>query len=329
LPVVFSINCLTGRFDDGECFCEEFLRKDDGGAVAVFGATRVSYSGYNDYLCRGFYDAMWPEFDTDVGSDVSLYHLGEILNYGKIYMANTWGDAWGYEELIFELFHVFGDPTLDLYTALPGNLDVSYTIMSDVVQVLVKDDGNPIEGALVCICQDNGYHKAGITDETGKVDLDTTEVTFEDELSFVATAHNYLYYNEYFYLNQKPEKPERPSGPVEGKPNTEYMYTSSTIDPDDDRIQYNFSWGDGTYSGWVGPFDSGEQAFSTHSWDEEGTFEIIVKAKDTKGKESEWSEPLVVSMPMSNEISNPILTWLLDRIIDRFPILENILQMLF
>ncbi len=32
LPVVFSINCLTGRFDNDECFCEEFLRKTDGGA---------------------------------------------------------------------------------------------------------------------------------------------------------------------------------------------------------------------------------------------------------------------------------------------------------
>lgn len=92
LPVVFSLNCLTGRFDNGECFCEEFLRKDDGGVVAAFSATRVSYSGYNDYLCRGFYDAQWPDFDQDIGGYTPLYSLGEILNYGKIYMANTWGD---------------------------------------------------------------------------------------------------------------------------------------------------------------------------------------------------------------------------------------------
>ena len=26
-PVVFSINCLTGKFDNYECFCETFIRK--------------------------------------------------------------------------------------------------------------------------------------------------------------------------------------------------------------------------------------------------------------------------------------------------------------
>ncbi|MCK4902602.1 MAG: hypothetical protein KAS76_04520, partial [Thermoplasmatales archaeon] len=92
LPVVFSLNCLTGRFDGMECFAEEFLRKDGGGAVAVFAATRISYSGYNDYLCRGLYDAQWPDFDTDVGTNEPMYSLGELLNYGKVYMSQTWGD---------------------------------------------------------------------------------------------------------------------------------------------------------------------------------------------------------------------------------------------
>src|SRR5690606_28256124 len=133
LPVVFSLNCLTGAFDGGECFCEEFLRKDDGGAVATFGATEVSYSGYNDYLCRGLYDGLWPEFDPEIGADLPMYTLGEILNYGKAYMADTWGDSWGYEEYTFKLFHCFGDPSLDLYTALPGTVEVDVTVPSGMI----------------------------------------------------------------------------------------------------------------------------------------------------------------------------------------------------
>ena len=329
LPVVFSINCLTGKFDGGECFSEEFLRKDDGGAVAVFGASRVSYSGYNDFLCRGFYDAMWPDFDIDVGSDKPMYSLGEILNYGKTYMANTWGDPWGYERLTFELFHVFGDPSMEIWTAFPQDLYVSHILTSDVIQITVKGNGNPIEGALVCISQESGFYEAGLTDDTGIIELDVTEASPEEDLSLVATAHNHLYYSEDFSLNQKPEKPGRPSGSTEGTPNTEYMYKASTIDLDGDRILYNFSWGDETYSSWVGPFDSGDEAFAMHAWDKKGTYDLRVKAKDTKGDESDWSDPLVVSMPINNAISNPILLRIYNIIINHFPIFGSILQMLF
>jgi len=326
LPVVFSINCLTGKFDNNECFCEEFLRKADGGAVAIFGASRVSYSGYNDYLCRGFYDAMWPDFDTEIGDDTTLYQLGQILNYGKVYMTNTWGDPWDYEEYTFELFHCFGDPSLDMFSSLPTNLDVTYTFASETIHVTVKEEGNSIEGALVCISQESGLHNAGYTDETGKVVLDISEADPEDLLSLVATAHNYLYFQEYFPLNQKPDKPSRPTGPTEGEPNIEYIYKSSAIDPDDDRVQFNFSWGDGSYSGWTTAFDSGEQGFARHTWTEEGTFEIKVKAKDTEGKESDWSEPLVVSMPVNQPIEYPIIQWLFEHFPNALPILRYILD---
>ena len=133
--MVFSINCETGWFDhetdnDGstntESFCEEFLRKADGGTVGIFGATRVSYSGDNDYLCRGFYDAIWPDFDLAEGGSVPMYRMGQVLNYGKTYMANTWGDQWGVEEMEFEIFHYFGDPTMEIIPAEPMDLDVTH-----------------------------------------------------------------------------------------------------------------------------------------------------------------------------------------------------------
>ncbi|MCP4714028.1 MAG: hypothetical protein GY868_02840, partial [Deltaproteobacteria bacterium] len=60
LPVVFSINCLTGKFDQNS-FSEVFLRHTNGGAVGVIGATEVSYSGHNDGLAEGFVDAIWPD----------------------------------------------------------------------------------------------------------------------------------------------------------------------------------------------------------------------------------------------------------------------------
>jgi len=246
LPVVFSINCLTGRFDGMECFAEEFLRKDGGGAVAVFAASRVSYSGYNDYLCRGFYDAQWPDFDTDVGTDIPMYTLGELLNYGKVYMTQTWGDPWGYEDYTFELFHVFGDPTMEIWTAFPQDLDVAYTLSPGSMEVVVSSSVGAIKDALVCLSQDSGFYVKGLTDVSGKVSLDTTSAIMDEEVTLVVTAHNHLYYAETFFLNQPPNIPDRPSGPSSGEPKVVYLFTTSTIDPDGDDVFYMWRWGDGT-----------------------------------------------------------------------------------
>jgi hypothetical protein len=59
---------------------------------------------------------------------------------------------------------------------------------------------------------------------------------------------------------------------------------------------------------------------SPHNWTERGIYNIKVKARDMYGAESEWSEPLVVSMPKNKSIDifNP---WLF-RLIQRFPILK-------
>jgi len=107
----------------------------------------------------------------------------------------------------------------------------------------------------------------------------------------------------YFPQNDPPLKPQRPSGPTNGEVGVEYTYTSVTTDPDEDQIYYLFEWGDGADSGWIGPYISGDIVSSTHTWDEEDTYEIKVKAKDTEGDESPWSDPLSVTMPLNQQIS--------------------------
>ena len=104
--------------------------------------------------------------------------------------------------------------------------------------------------------------------------------------------------------NRPPEKPTRPSGPASGKAGKTYTYSAFTTDPDEDEIFYLFDWGDGTNSGWLGPYNSGETVEASHSWSEKGEYSIKVKAKDVNGLESEWSDPLVISMPLSIKISS-------------------------
>lgn len=60
LPVVFSMNCKTGRYFNDTCLAEAFLSKENGGSVGIFAATETSFSGYNDALALGMFEALWP-----------------------------------------------------------------------------------------------------------------------------------------------------------------------------------------------------------------------------------------------------------------------------
>jgi len=123
--------------------------------------------------------------------------------------------------------------------------------------------------------------------------------------------------------NDPPRKPDRPSGPTNGRIQTSYSYESSTTDPNLDLIYYMFDWDDGTSTGWIGPFDSGQSVTVSHLWTSVGSYSVKVKAKDTKGYESTWSEPLPIFMPKNKQYQIIIN---IKSIIENYPILKQILQ---
>jgi len=120
--------------------------------------------------------------------------------------------------------------------------------------------------------------------------------------------------------NQKPNKPEKPTGETSGKAGEEYNYTTSTIDSDGDQVWYKWDWSDET-SGWLGPYDSGDTCKTSNIWGEEGDYEIKVKAKDQYGDESPWSDPLSITMPQVKSFDMPAFIHLL---LERFPFLGRI-----
>lgn len=92
----------------------------------------------------------------------------------------------------------------------------------------------------------------------------------------------------------RPAKPEKPSGAIICNINTEYSYSTATRCPSGEEIYYNFSWGDDGFSGWIGPYQSGEKVNASHIWTKEDTYKIKVQAKDTNEDESLWSDTLTV-----------------------------------
>jgi hypothetical protein len=101
----------------------------------------------------------------------------------------------------------------------------------------------------------------------------------------------------------QPFQPETPTGPEEGEIGYNYSYTTLTTDPLGKQLFYLWDWGDETTSDWDGPYDSGETITETHSWDKRGVYLVKVKAKNSDEIESQWSDPIIVGIPVkSNEV---------------------------
>ena len=92
--------------------------------------------------------------------------------------------------------------------------------------------------------------------------------------------------------------PHTPSitGPNHGTQGTDYPYTFVSTDPDEDDMYYYVDWRDGTNSGWMGPYASGDEIIRTHQWAEVGSYTIRAKVRDYFDEESDWAT-LEVTMP--------------------------------
>jgi PKD repeat protein len=96
--------------------------------------------------------------------------------------------------------------------------------------------------------------------------------------------------------NNTPDTPSTPTGPITGIPNIEYEYSTSTTDIDGDLMFFLWDWDDGTPPVWYGPYSSGETCTQPHEWTDFGTYNVKVKAKDQYNEESEWSNPISVTI---------------------------------
>lgn len=157
-PVVFSVNCASGIFDNETVdlagnkvgggygpgvgsvyFAEEFLRKPDG-ALAVIGDTRSSSTVLNNSLAMGLFDAVFPGYQP-FGGATSITRLGDILNHAKSFVASVGYSAADLRQEI-KLYNLLGDPTVKLRVSPPWKLPI-LEIALEASIVRLKVDPTP------------------------------------------------------------------------------------------------------------------------------------------------------------------------------------------
>jgi hypothetical protein len=125
----YSINCLTGAWPETtktECFAEKALGRR-GAAPSLIAATEVSNTWLNNYLIKALFDAMYGGLirtfpGTTVSYPVRNSRLGDVLNYAKSYLPTVASGAEVKDHL--EIYHVLGDPTLELWRDVPRALEL-------------------------------------------------------------------------------------------------------------------------------------------------------------------------------------------------------------
>ncbi|MDE7026101.1 MAG: hypothetical protein K2O88_09525, partial [Paramuribaculum sp.] len=135
IPVIFSISCLTGKFNDYRCLMRQFLSNPNGGAIGAFASSHVTY--YNQFaaLTQYFTNAIWPVpgirlyennriqvNESAFESPHSIQQLGVILDHAVYNLPSV---SYGTSNFTRNTFHCYGDPSLYFRTQEPITFDSS------------------------------------------------------------------------------------------------------------------------------------------------------------------------------------------------------------
>jgi hypothetical protein len=94
------------------------------------------------------------------------------------------------------------------------------------------------------------------------------------------------------------------NGPPQAGPGIDLEFSTVAPDPEGDDVYYQWDWGDGNLSEWLGPYLFGQQTVTTHKWALNGTYDIRVHARDALGKESAWSSVFPIAISRQIQFQN-------------------------
>ncbi|HPR17380.1 MAG TPA: C25 family cysteine peptidase, partial [Candidatus Cloacimonadota bacterium] len=199
LTFIFSINCLTGKYNySSECFAEKFHRYtyngQNSGALGLIAASEVSYSFVNDTYVWGMFDNMWPDFMPEYGTTPAsrdvLPAFGNAA--GKYFLQQS---GWPYntanKEVTYNLFHHHGDAFCTVYSEVPQELTVIHdpVLLGGIDSFTVTADA----GSFIALSIDNDI--IGTAEGTGTpVSISIDPQTPGSTMLVTVTKQNYFRY---------------------------------------------------------------------------------------------------------------------------------------
>ncbi|MCR4858802.1 MAG: hypothetical protein K5890_11500, partial [Bacteroidales bacterium] len=198
--------CLSGKFDESECFGEALLRASQKGAMGYIGASKESIWDCDYYWAVGVrstiqngtsYDAsnlgMYDRLFHNHGEMQSVWvsTIGGMVQAGD--MSVQYSTQSYYKKYYWEIYHCFGDPSVRVYLGMPDTMTV--TAANNITPGAATYTATVAPYAYVALkLDDTTFVAASFADENGEVTLTLPSDMEEGDYELVALAQNYIPY---------------------------------------------------------------------------------------------------------------------------------------
>jgi hypothetical protein len=197
-PLVLGNCCLTNKFEVGTCFGESWLRASGSGGIGYIGGSNSTYWDEDLWFGNGFYSIEHPNDDgsapdqaeTGTGSYDAAFNdphstAGSMILTGNLAVEQSNTSRKLY---YWEIYHLFGDPSLQVYWGVPGANKVEHPD-----QISAKDSRFELlatAGSYVGVSANGKLLGAGFASEDGVARLTLSEVPASGTAKLVVTAKN-------------------------------------------------------------------------------------------------------------------------------------------
>ena len=182
--LIYSQGCLPAAIET-DCIAEKFTTIENG-CVAFIGNTRYGWympggtNSSSQYMDRQFFDAL---FDENI-TQISAMNTDSKEDGAAMVNGDAWF-RWSYYCLI-----VLGDPTLDVWTEIPAEIEVTYqpSIPLGASEIPFQTDA---PYARIALLQNGELIGRAVADEFGDVLLETFEpIITPEEITVSIIGHN-------------------------------------------------------------------------------------------------------------------------------------------
>ncbi len=198
-PIAHGHSCSSNEWaSNGDVFGEAAVIQPSKGFVSYWGGSNSTYWDGDDWLERGFFDAL---VEADMAVNVGDWdgHFSAVAAcYAGLTEVSMNGGGSAGETYYWEIYNLNGDPTLDPFTRQPTALNVGAPgaiapSATDTFTVTVTDaSSGAVPGALVAASQDGVLLGAGYSDGTGTAIFHIDAPAAGTPLLVRVTGHNYL-----------------------------------------------------------------------------------------------------------------------------------------
>lgn len=193
--------CLTGKFNQ-DCFAETLMRASHKGAMAYIGASEVSYWDEDVYWAvgnRSTINANMIYNANNLGAYDRLFHthyeaqtnwttcLSAFVQGGNLAVQASNSDL---KKYYWEIYHVFGDPSVKPYMGIPATMSVTADNIMLVGATSYQVMAVPY--AYVALTFNNELIGATFADASGMATITFNALSMPGEYELAVGAQNYI-----------------------------------------------------------------------------------------------------------------------------------------